>query len=301
MTVKHEVLNLPEDALRRIYLAAVKSNGLNLQNIPLEYRTLEICSVAVRKSGEALNWTPEEHKPLLIHDAIASGDSVLGLLSAQQDFFTEEMMLIAVTWNPLDLIAVPEHLRTHPVCMAAVKGQGRALKDVPLSILDKDLCMTAVRERGYPLKYVPKELLTEDLCIAAVTRMGTALSSVPDEMKTEEICWAAVRETPFALEYVPARFRSKKLVSHAISQNSSALQYIPVAERTKEMCSIAIESKNLIHLSYSVPPWVWDEELLLELSKIDGDAMGRVLEAIMYYQNEDDVSKLVIQERHCKD
>ena len=82
-------------------LKAVKENGRNLRNVPLEFRWPELCEEAVKQTAFALEWVP-------------------------QDFRTEELCLMAVTKNGYVLMWVPEKVRTVEVCRAALFSEQTA-------------------------------------------------------------------------------------------------------------------------------------------------------------------------------
>lgn len=107
---------------------------------------------------------------------------------------------------------VPEKLRSHYLCVAAVKEDGLALEFVPKAIFayiidmykheaskTSELCFTAVNQDGFALQFVPDELKSPDICLAAVRKEGDALEYVPEALLTHELCDIA------ALDCLPER------------------------------------------------------------------------------------------------
>ena len=86
--------------------AAVSINGRNLQYVPFDSRSLEVCQVAVQNTGSALESVP---------DVLKDGD----------------LCLLAMQLNGYALMWVPEQLRTVAVCKAAVKNDELAIRYVP--------------------------------------------------------------------------------------------------------------------------------------------------------------------------
>ena len=89
---------------------AVTMNGRDLQYVPFDCRSPELCQAAVEQSGSALEFVPHVLKD-------------------------EDLCLLAVQLNGYSLMWVPDQLRTIAVCQAAVKNDEDAKKYVPDWIL----------------------------------------------------------------------------------------------------------------------------------------------------------------------
>ena len=103
-----------------------------MKYVPEEFKTQELCRLAIKNEGRALEYVPEEFK-------------------------TYELCKIAVTKWGSALEFVPEELKTKELCELAVKHYGGALEFVPKKILNLDMCMAAIKI-NYPsaLEYISK-------------------------------------------------------------------------------------------------------------------------------------------------
>ena len=90
-----------EDALE-----AVRRRGRALEDVPVDFRSPELCRDAVCQAGSALEFVPSIWKD-------------------------EGMCLTAVKLNGYALMFVPVHLRTMAVCEAALENDKDATKYVP--------------------------------------------------------------------------------------------------------------------------------------------------------------------------
>ena len=82
------------------------------------------------------------------------------------------------------------------VARNAVTHQSYGLSRIPWSMRTHDLCMIAVKRWAAldinVLQWVPCGMMTPELCIAAVQRSPVALESIPKVMITPEVCLAAI-------------------------------------------------------------------------------------------------------------
>src|SRR5206468_386806 len=87
-----------------------------------------------------------------------------------------------------------------------VSRDGWVLEYVPDELKTHELCLAAVSNCGYALQFATDELKTPELCLAAVSKEGYALEYVPDELKTNELCLAAVSNCGYALQFATDEF-----------------------------------------------------------------------------------------------
>ena len=104
------------------HLAQVKDWGENLKWVPEEYKTKELCEVAVKSIGHALAYVPKELKSPELCELAIKG--VLG--------------------QGGNLKFVPYELQTQELCELAVKDKGYALEHVPEELKTLEMCDVAV-------------------------------------------------------------------------------------------------------------------------------------------------------------
>jgi hypothetical protein len=90
----------------QIYMTAVQRAGHTLNLIPINRRTIELCTAAIRKDGRALEFVP-------------------------RDLLTFELCLVAVRQDGRALEWVPVELRTRELCSIAIRQNVYARRDVP--------------------------------------------------------------------------------------------------------------------------------------------------------------------------
>jgi hypothetical protein len=184
--------SLSHDANYEDYKNALEQGELELNVVPEELRTPELCKIAVSQDGMALKYVPEELR-------------------------TPEQCKIAVSQNSYALGYVSKELRTPELCKIAVSQKGWALQFVPEDLPEyAELCKIAVSQNGEALRYVPEELRTPTLCKIAVSQDGEALQYVPEELRTPELCKIAVSNYGRALYHVPPELQDE--VKRAVEQ-----------------------------------------------------------------------------------
>ncbi len=158
--------------MKDILKEAVNQKGKALAVI--EEKTAELCGLAVRRDGLALQYVSEE-------------------------MLTEEIALQAVGQNGQALRFVPEALRTENVCQEALKNRADALQYIPENIKTNEACLSAVSRNGIMLRFVPMKLRTPEICISAVTNNALAREYVPDNLLHYVDCFYTMNGGPLKL------------------------------------------------------------------------------------------------------
>ena len=138
------------------YKQILNKSGLFICDIPKIKQTDELCTIAVKENGWALEYISEDKK-------------------------TDKLCEIAVRQNGSILQHVPEDKKTDQLCEIAVRqnGYGYVLNYVPKNKQTYDLCKIAVQQKGWSLKYVPDDIKTDELCKIAVKQDGESIYFVP--------------------------------------------------------------------------------------------------------------------------
>ena len=97
---------------------------------------------------------------------------------------------------------VPDHLKTHELCIEVFEKYAWLLKYVPDHFKTQEICNEAVCNNSYALKYTPDKLKTQEMCDDAVHKDSWLLEYVPDWFKTQEMCIRAVKEDRDCLTHV---------------------------------------------------------------------------------------------------
>ena len=219
---------------------AVQKNGLFLNCVPMKLRTQELCKLAVKENGAALGYTPEELKTSeLCEIAVQNNGSALRYVP--KHLITQELCELAIKENGEALYYVPKEYETKELYELAVKQNGDVLSDVPDELITLELYELAVKQDGRALMHIPKELRTPNLCQLAVQQSRWALQYVPDKYKTPELYKLAVRQDGYAIQYIFNDFLTKELCELAVKQNGNVLGYVPEHLRTLEICELAVK------------------------------------------------------------
>jgi len=134
----------------------------DLEDVPHECTTAELCFAAVQENGEALQYVPEPLK-------------------------TPELCLVAVRDYAMALEYVPEKLKTSELCLVAVLDTGKALRFVPEALKTPELCLLAVQNDGDALQFVPEKFKTQGVFLSAFTSAGGFNESVIEQAKDGDV------------------------------------------------------------------------------------------------------------------
>lgn len=141
---------------REQHLAAVRQNGMALQDVPDAHKNRELCLDAVQNDCRAL-----VHVPL--------------------ELLSEEICLTAFRRDGNLLREIPEARRTPEICLAAVIQSASALRFVPPEILTEGLCLAAVQQNAAAIADIPFGLRTPEICLSTVSKAGMMLCHAPPQ------------------------------------------------------------------------------------------------------------------------
>ena len=261
----------------------------DLRFIPEEYRTKELCELAVKQNGQALQLVPEELRIKELCEIAAKQDG-LSLYFVPEELKTKKIYELAVQNNGYALEYVPEELRTPELCAIAVQNNGEALEYVPIKLRTKELCKLAVKENGFALEYVTEHLMTPELCESSVKNNALALEYIPEELKTKELCELVVKNNGYALQYIPEHLKTKELFKLAVQSNGNALDCVPKELRTKELCELAIQNNG-----YALK-FVLEHLITQELCELAIQNSGYALQYVPEHLKTKELCKLAVKQ-----
>lgn len=178
------------------YLKIVQENALELENVPKEYITDDLCFEALKSSIEAYKFIPEERIKKIFEYFSASGKLELmikipslikladtsffyGLDRIGKGYSTEYM----IEQNPFVIEYLPESIvgPNHRELAVTING---LLLDLIVKkydgYIDYYLCELAVEQNALAIQFVPKYLLSIDLITKAFIKDNSILRFVPD-------------------------------------------------------------------------------------------------------------------------
>lgn len=161
---------------------AMRGKRGSLKEVPLKFRDYRMCNIAVNANGANLHYVPDELKDQRMCD-IAVNDHTGAYDAVPDKYKTPEMALKVARedWEMFEYI--PEKDLTYEICLIAVKKAGYLLEKVPIKFRDYKLCFTAVKRDGWAIKFVPGQHLNYELCLEAVKAYPKAINDVPEHFR----------------------------------------------------------------------------------------------------------------------
>ena len=145
------------------YYDLVEENGINLKDVPNEFKTLNLCLMAIKANGLALEYIPIQ-------------------------FQTETICKLAVKQNPMALEFVPDGLKTLKICTIAIKnGESgfHSLKFISNNFLTEQLCITAIKKSVFAIKYIPNTCMTKVVKSYTKRKYSDIIETLPIEIFTK--------------------------------------------------------------------------------------------------------------------
>ena len=145
------------------YYDLVEENGINLKDVPNEFKTLNLCLMAIKANGLALEYIPIQ-------------------------FQTETICKLAVKQNPMALEFVPDGLKTLKICTIAIKnGESgfHSLKFISNNFLTEQLCITAIKKSVFAIKYIPNTCMTKVVKSYIKRKYSDIIETLPIEIFTK--------------------------------------------------------------------------------------------------------------------
>ena len=270
------------------WLEVVENDGIDLYKVPEEFKTYEMCMVAIDSDSGAIDSVPLEHKTKELCETVLryDGFQLINVPEALRTFEMCEIALENIDDERLELLcletAVPKEFREelaekydifpeelHELSNSEEELMQEYLQDVGESaynfrtVPDKyktmEMCEIAVDYHGQFLEFVPEIYKTKELCELAVTSDPDAFEFVPEKLRTFEMCLVSVEYRGNFLAYVPEEFKSQELCELAVEKNGTALEYVPDGLKTYELCELAVERSREWAMDYV--PEEFQEEL----------------------------------------
>lgn len=183
-------------------LQSVSNNGWNMQYIPQEIQTQELCDVAVK----AICW---------------------GYKFCLEKFKTYENSLLAVKRNGQIIEYVPRKFITQEMCEAAAKSRYPCLNHIPKEFLTKEICEMGVRANGENVRWVPEEFMSIDLAWIAIN--SSAPSNPSSDMAAANI------------QYIPGKFLTKEIIVDSAKRWYCTYSRIPKECLTEDVEDAVLE------------------------------------------------------------
>lgn len=204
---------------------AVTHDGRALEHVYKKLLTYDVCLKAVKNTGLALRFVPEQLITDEIVDAalehsIYFADSKDGIndiyrfcsIELPKQYINREFYSYPISYVPYSLIN-DERLK-------------KSIQYSPFSITElprtpKELYELAVSIDGLSLKFIPKRILNKRIINSAINSNPLAVAFVPQKYLTEEIAHIAFKYNPLTVQFLPSEFVTKEMCIKAIKHCST--------------------------------------------------------------------------------
>jgi hypothetical protein len=232
---------------------AVSSDGLMLEYVDPDKRTMEICEIAFKKNRRAIKFIPAKFQTeSMMIDAMNDSTSLLEFLHNP----TEEVYLAALRKNPASFSSIKNP--TEDMCIIIVSKCGLNIKDVPADLQTPTVCLIAITDTPHALEHIKNQ--TEDLCVQAVSENANVLKFC--KIRTPPVLKAAVKKDGYVIKDLRPDEITLELADLAVNSWGYCLQHVPKHIQTRELCMKAVK-KSGVSLEY-VRDDLQDEEICLE-------------------------------------
>lgn len=298
------IINKNTVIIDKLILFAIETNGITLGDIPEKFRTQELCEIAVRNNGDALQFVPMSNGLKNSNHWMKWYISLCHIACDNKNFPVKHIpKFVYENYDGLQQTMYIEDVKMHygalykRVIRTAVMNNGMELYRLgPNQFNIQDLCKFAVMNNGLALKYVPSFLMNleirqfemnirttdSELCKIAVMNNGLALQYVPKELRTINICKIATENNSLATTFIEG-FTPPHL-------NSEIFGKISGIDLTKV--------KNIHKLTLVPDPKMKHIIVTLSLydrkNKINYDELNRILSKC----NDDTMNSLVIFDKY---
>lgn len=222
-----------------------------LSEIPVEYRTQDICKLAVMKNGSSIKDVPEGFRKDFYLDAVMTGR---GLSSIPEEDRTERFCAIAVEKNPQEFQYVPVGKRSYTLCMIAVDKNAENFDHVPDEHIDNEMLIRfiiAVLKKNYKSEF---ELTFRSGSLSIFSKAFSFITK--DAVRHTEIM-----EAKESIMFEVFR-REPSLFPEFVKKQSERTEYLEFQNLINmSLCMIAVkgDSKNVSSIPHEFHERVWRE------------------------------------------
>lgn len=205
---------------------------------PSEMRTHKRCLEAVKNSGFAIEFVPDEHKTLDVwENAVGSltsmfDDDSFGILyfMNRSDIFLKLLPDLVREFDLFSMLTVvPQEIINKEVAEWIVNSDGRCFHFLPKELQTSELLNKAINLSGSNVlmykKNIKPELITERLCKEGMKKEATFFHVIPLEMRTPELC--LLQHTLY-----PCFFKYNSLPKNVANSSNVFTIYTRVEEKT---------------------------------------------------------------------
>jgi hypothetical protein len=206
------------------YNELVRKNPFNLEKVPKEFQTEEMCISAINKTHETIQFVAN---------------------------FTNKICNTIISKNGMNLKFIPPEFRSEEICWKALRtSKYEALIFIPNQT--HDMCMETINKLDISLHLIKQQTL--EMCKLAITRNIRNIAYLNDGLDKDEIYkWAISLFPTKAMKHITNL--TQELCILGVTTDSSNLQYIPIEFQSLDLIKMVIDAnyKNICHIKYLTP------------------------------------------------
>ena len=197
-----------------ICVTALRKTGLSLLEIPKEFLTKDLCSIAVQ----------QQNKQVLINGKYKSAGDVFF-----RDYWSrmsEKAICAFLQVTKHGLSYIPKQEITKRECQKALRCSSTSITDIPDQFLTVDICTEFLKkyakEPHRSIGIAPTRF--RRAASVALKDDGTLLALCPEAVLTESLIKTALKQNVYAYRSVPESFQTEKIQMEAIPAKAELLR-----------------------------------------------------------------------------
>ena len=262
-----------------MFMEKVKNNGLELESVPMEQRTKELCTEAIINDARAFKFVPEKYITAKYVVEVAKMSSI-GIISyLPKPFKNNNFYLELVELYPDMIWALPQNSLTAKICKSAIKAFGykstaeaiidnpRLLSRMHTSLYDHDTCRAFVNSEFF--KNSQEKGTYGFNCGAGENNGRLYLNNnyyenyyLPSLMRWEDTIIPLLQMDGTYIQNVDEAVMTEKICEIAIDESSLAFEYIPEGLRNERLSRKAFAKDH--SLIRDIPEQYITEEMVRE-------------------------------------
>lgn len=286
----------------------LRSNGNVIKNIPDEFKTREMCDIAVASAGSTIQYVPDKFlNQTISHMALLQSRKNAKFIKLA---YLPKNELEKVISDPLTLViflsrnresmdhiqkivmfSYPQHLQLIPKELMSVETMQYIIEKhkpskylaIPKKYQTIDMQFNRLIDDRISYIDYPKELKTLETVNRLIDAKLIHIKNIPDEWLTAEMCMQILKYDYSNLAELPSRFLTEPIIlSIVVNTNSGATipEKYMISKTIIDFCNIKFEN-----ISDKFKTDTWYVKQFLMFGKLDPHASGDMCNAIKMYKD----------------
>jgi hypothetical protein len=214
-----------EQDIIEFYNRSLRQNSISLKEIPFQYRTNEICYLAVSVDKKNITQVPidilNNDRKKFLSEAIRNDVSTIFLIP--QNYFTDDLcyqilnhkyiyfLLEKIKENKIKYESIYQILFGNKhLLLKSIKNKVEIIRYCQESMFTTDFIFDAIRSNNKVIRYIPKKLKSYELYENIIDKYPHLLNYVPKKFKTKELCIKVYNVDKDYWVLLPSKFKNSK-------------------------------------------------------------------------------------------